>query len=275
VNVKETETTQRPLAQGERVLLTPLEDTRATKGFLVALTGSTVRIEGLGVIDTKNLVDKEEGTVHEIGTRRFLVLRPDLRDQQSLLRRKAQLILPKDAAQILMGCAIGPGSHVAEAGVGSGALTLALAWTVGEHGRVYAYELREDHLETGRRNLERAGMLERVQLHLGDISQGISQRHLDAVVLDMPEPWNVLPVVTQALRPGGRFAGYCPTVPQMEATVVGLREHGFLEVEAIEVLTRSWHVLDRSVRPSFEMLGHTAWLVFGRWPGEKALQPHD
>lgn len=259
--------------QGERILLLPLSPGGPDKRFLVSVTGGTQRVEGLGVVDTGALAGALPGHVHEIASRRFLVLRPDLRDHQGLLRRRAQLVLPKDAAQIIAGCALGPGCRVAEAGVGSGGLTTALAWAVGDEGQVYAYELREDHLEAGRRNLERAGLVHRVLLHHGDIAQGIAAQDLDAVVLDLPEPWRALPAVEKALRPGGRFAGYLPTVHQMEATVKGLREHGFLDVEALEVLVRPWHVAQRSVRPSFEMMGHTAWLVFARWPGRQALEP--
>lgn len=262
----------RRLVRGERVLLLPLSATGPDKRFLVPVTGGTERVEGLGVVDTGALEGKAPGHVHEIASRRFLVLRPDLRDHQALLRRRAQLVLPKDAAQIVAGCALGPGARVAEAGVGSGGLTTALAWAVGDEGEVYAYELREDHLEAGRRNLERSGLAHRVLLHHADIAEGIAAQDLDAVVLDLPEPWRVFPAVEKALRPGGRFAGYLPTVHQMEATVKGLRERGFLDVEAQEVLVRPWHVAERSVRPAFEMMGHTAWLVFARWPGEQALE---
>lgn len=261
---------QRPFEEEDQVILIPLESESSPQVFPVTLAAGKTRVEGLGVVDTGRLMGRVPGSVFEIASRRFLVLRPDLRDHQALLRRKAQLVLPKDAAQIIMGCAIGPGSRVAEAGVGSGGLTLALAWAVGDDGMVYAYEIREDHLQAGRRNLERSGLIHRVRLHHRDISAGIEQRCLDAVVLDLPEPWGVLSAVVEALRPGGRFAGYVPTVHQMEATVQGLREAGFLGVEAMEVLVRPWHVQGRSVRPSFEMQAHTAWLVFARWPGADA-----
>ncbi len=262
-----------PFAQGERVVLLSLDGPEGDgRRFLAQLTGETTRLEGLGVVDTGRIVGRTPGAVHEIASRRFLVLRPDLRDHQAFLRRKAQVVLPKDAAQIIGGCALGPGARVVEAGVGSGALTLALAWAVGEAGRVFAYELREDHLEVGRRNLERAGMLPRVDLHLGDVSKGIQETGVDAVVLDLPEPAAVMDAVCTALRPGGRFAGYLPTVHQMEQTVIALRERGFLDVETQEVLVRPWHVKERSVRPSFEMQAHTAWLVFGRWPGDEVAK---
>lgn len=260
-----------PFAKGDQVVLWSLDDAQAGgKRFLAQLTGETTRLEGLGVVDTGRIVGRIPGVVHEIASRRFLVLRPDLRDHQTFLRRKAQVVMPKDAAQIIAGCALGPGSRVVEAGVGSGALTLALAWAVGDTGQVHAYELRDDHLQVGRRNLERAGMLERVSLQLGDASKGINEQGVDAVVLDLPEPAAAMDAVCRALRPGGRFAGYLPTVHQMESTVLALRERGFLEVEAEEVLVRPWHVKGRSVRPSFEMQAHTAWLVFGRWAGDNA-----
>lgn len=270
---KKQDTGEAPFAKGERVVLWSLDQTQAGGGrHLATLTGETTRLEGLGVVDTGRIIGRMPGAVHEIASRRFLVLRPDLRDHQTFLRRKAQVVMPKDAAQIIAGCALGPGSRVVEAGVGSGALTLALAWAVGEGGRVYSYELRDDHLQVGRRNLERAGLLDRVELHLGDIAKGIKQQGVDAVVLDLPEPAAAMDAVCQALRPGGRFAGYQPTVHQMESTVLALRERGFLDVEAQEVLVRAWHVKGRSVRPSFEMQAHTAWLVFGRWIGEQAAQ---
>jgi tRNA (adenine57-N1/adenine58-N1)-methyltransferase catalytic subunit len=251
--------------RGDRVVLLALDpDWEGASRFLLKVGDGASRVAGLGVVDTGRLVGAEPGIVLTLGSRRFAAVRPDLTDLSSLVRRKAQIILPKDAAQIVMGAAIGPGCRVAEAGVGTGALTIVLAWAVGPGGTVYSYDIREDHLEWGKGNVTRAGLAGRVRFSLADITQGIDAQGLDAVVLDMPEPWKALPAALAALAPGGRVAAYTPTVHQMEATVTGMRAAGLIDVEAMEVIVRPWHVVERSVRPAYDTLAHTAFLVFGR-----------
>ncbi|HZY91145.1 MAG TPA: methyltransferase domain-containing protein, partial [Thermoplasmata archaeon] len=191
--------------------------------------------------------------------------RPSLPDLLAGLRRKAQIVTPKDGQYLVYLAGIGPGARVAEAGAGSGALTLVLAHTVGPAGHIISYDRRADFLDVARRNLEWAGLEERVEFRERDVvAQGIEGDGLDAVVLDLAEPWDVLASARTALRPGGRVATYCPTYNQLERTVRRLRELGFEELRSVELLERALHVGEGGTRPEFEMLGHTGFLTGGR-----------
>jgi len=182
-----------------------------------------------------------------------------------LLRRRAQIVTPKDAAYLVYLTGIGPGSRVAEAGSGSGALTLVLAHFVGREGRVVSCDRRADFLTVARGNLESSGLLDRVEFHERDVAvAGFPGGEFDAVVLDLPEPWAVAPGARAALRIGGYVATYTPTYNQLERTVRSLREHGFTEVRSVEILERALHVGEGGTRPEFEMLGHTGFLTVGR-----------
>jgi tRNA (adenine57-N1/adenine58-N1)-methyltransferase len=180
------------------------------------------------------------------------------------MRRRAQIITPKDAIALLHLAGVGPGGRVAEAGSGSGGLTLFLAHAVGAEGRVVSYDLREDHQRTARENLERAGFSGRVEFRIGDVRQGVPDQGLDAWVLDLPDPWESLGPLLPSLRVGGHLAAYVPTYNQLERTVREMRSRGLVEVRAEELLERALHVGEGGTRPETEMLGHTGFLAAGR-----------
>jgi len=199
-----------------------------------------------------------------------VALQPTVIDHLETLERKAQIVLPKDAAYIILHCGIHSGSVVVEGGSGSGALTVALAHAVLPDGKVISYDVREEHQAVARRNVEAAKLSDVVQFRIGDVSEEIEERDLDAIVLDIPEPWTAFPNVAAALRVGGHIAAYMPTTNQLERTVNALREAGFAEVEAVELILREMVVGEGGVRPSFDMLGHTGYIVIARWVGERA-----
>jgi len=225
----------------------------------------TVDIKGFGVIDRERLKELDFGSNLELAGKRFKVYRPVLSDLLDTGIRKAQVVLIKDSAQIVARCGIGPGSVVAEAGLGSGFLTMALALAVGEGGKVHSFEREERLGATGVKNLERSGLISRVDVHWGDAVDGLGDLEgLDAVVLDLPEPWTLTETVRDALRGGGWLCTYLPTTNQVEKSVNAMRDGGFRDVYSIEVIEREIVVGDGGVRPAHDMLGHTAYLSFGR-----------
>lgn len=195
----------------------------------------------------------------------FTVLRPTLRELVlKRFRRVTQIVYPKDVGLILTYTGIGPGFRVAEAGVGSGALTAFLAYYVRPDGRVYGYEVREEFLRNARRNLARTGLMDYVELKLKDVRQGFDEAELDAVVLDLPTPWEVVSKAYEALRSDGAFVSFSPTINQVEKTVEALRRRGFVSVEAVECLVRRFKVKTGETRPETIMVAHTGYLVFAR-----------
>jgi len=194
----------------------------------------------------------------------FTMLKPSMRDYVLKMLRKTQIIYPKDMALIILYANIGSGSQVVEAGTGSGALASILAYHVKPDGRIYSYEIREEFLEIAKKNLERAGVAEYVELKNKDITQKIDEENVDAVVLDLATPWLVVPHAYKALKGGGNFASFSPTIDQVVKTVEALEEHGFVDIEAIECMVRRLQVKRGQTRPETRMIGHTGYLVFAR-----------
>ena len=261
-----------PFAAADRVVV--LEPATGDRWLLIAGTG-VLKEKGLGVVDTDKLVGQAPGEAVTYGAKDVRLLRPALPDLVATLRRKAQIITPKDASRIVYELGVGAGDRVLESGIGSGAATMALAWAVGPPdggGRVVVQELRQDFADWAMDNLARAGLADRVDVHIGDLTQGAAAGVADgapfaAVLLDQPEPWSALPHVTALLAPGARVACYTPQVSQMEKAHAAMRSAGFADMRAMELMERTWEIKEFGSRPSFDGLGHTAFLVFGRHVG--------
>jgi tRNA (adenine57-N1/adenine58-N1)-methyltransferase catalytic subunit len=230
-----------------------------------------------GAIAHDDLIGAPEGSVvFSTSNTGYLAFRPLLADFVLSMPRGAQVIYPKDAAQIVGFGDIGPGMRVLEAGAGSGALSCSLLRAVGAEGRLTSYERREDFAEVARTNV--AAFWGEVpgnwSLRLGDVAQHPAAEVVDRVVLDMLEPWAVLPAVAAALRPGGVLIGYVATTTQLSTYVEALREQGvWTEPHAWETLLRPWHAVGLAVRPEHRMVAHTAFLVSARRLAEGAVAP--
>ncbi|RZS43455.1 tRNA (adenine57-N1/adenine58-N1)-methyltransferase [Herbihabitans rhizosphaerae] len=219
-----------------------------------------------GAILHDDVIGKPEGSVvTSAGQTAYLAMRPLLADYVLSMPRGAQVIYPKDAAQIVMWGDIFPGARVLEAGAGSGALTCSLLRAVGEKGSVTSYEIRADHHEHAERNVD-AFFGERPPnwtLLLGDLSEHDGE--VDRVVLDMLAPWEVLPTVAKSLVPGGVLMVYVATTTQLSKVTEALREQQcWTEPQSWETLLRPWHAVGLAVRPEHRMVAHTAFLITAR-----------
>jgi tRNA (adenine57-N1/adenine58-N1)-methyltransferase catalytic subunit len=253
-----------PFEAGERVLLV---DDRGRR-FLVRLqAGGVFHFHG-GAVPHDLILGSEEGVaVHSTNGVRLICYRPTMADYILKMPRGAQVVYPKDIGAILVYADIAPGVRVLEAGTGSAALTLALARAAGPEGAVVSYEVREDHQVRATENLESfLGKIPPwVELRLGDVREvATSGETFDRAVLDLPEPWAVLPDVARALHPGSLLCTYLPTTNQVQQAVMALEAGGFGEVNTFEVLLRPWHVTGRSVRPDHRMVAHTGFVTVGR-----------
>jgi tRNA (adenine57-N1/adenine58-N1)-methyltransferase catalytic subunit len=248
-----------PLQSGERVLLI---DPKARRYLLRLKAGESFHTHA-GILAHDDVIGRDEGsTVMGSTGREFLVFRPTLADVVLKMPRGAQVIYPKDLGAILIAADIAPGQRVLEAGVGSGALSMALL-RAGAH--VIGYELREDFAERALVNV-RAELGDDVdyKVEVRDASERIDERNLDRVVLDLPEPWAVVPHAAEALRPGGILLSYLPTINQTVRLRESMEAVGFGLAETVEFLRRTWHVEARSVRPDHRMVAHTGFLTSGR-----------
>ena len=258
---------------GDRVQLTD------PKGRLhtVVLTPGKLFHTHRGAIAHDDLIGAPEGSVvFSTANTGYLAFRPLLADFVLSMPRGAQVIYPKDAAQIVGFGDIGPGMRVLEAGVGSGALTCSLLRAVGAEGRLTSYERREEFADVARSNVGAffGEVPANWELRLGDLAEHPAAEVADRVVLDMLEPWAVLPTVAAALRPGGVLVGYVATTTQLSTYVEALREQGvWTEPHAWETLLRPWHAVGLAVRPEHRMVAHTAFLVTSRRLAEGTVAP--
>jgi tRNA (adenine57-N1/adenine58-N1)-methyltransferase len=178
------------------------------------------------------------------------------------LRRISNINYPKDISRILYRLGIGPGKRIVEIGAGSGAMALSLAHAVGVDGRIYAYDLREDMLKISAKNLRRAGFADRVELKLRERLSPLGETGMDAVVMDIPTPWEELDVAWRALSPGGYLACTVPTYDQLGELAVWLPEKSFLPLESMEIFCRPLRAEKGRTRPLFKMVAHTQIIQF-------------
>jgi tRNA (adenine57-N1/adenine58-N1)-methyltransferase len=194
------------------------------------------------------------------------VFRPSLPQLIPNLPRTAQVIYPKDIGLILIWADIFPGARVVEAGVGAGALSMSLLRSLGDSGQLISYEIRPDFAELAQKNVARFfGVASNWTVKIGDVAAQLEEREIDRVILDLPEPWQVIEPAWRALRPGGILLSYLPTVLQVKTFVDGLRgDKRFACIETTETLMRFWHVKGMSVRPQHRMVAHTGFLTSAR-----------
>lgn len=257
--------TERSFDAGDRALLI---DGRGRRYLITLATGKQWHSH-MGMLAHDELIGAPEGViVTTTNGARITAFRPTLADFILKMRRGAQVVYPKDIGLILVYADIGPGARVLEAGTGSGSLTLALARAVGAEGRVVSYEIREDHQEQGRENIQAwyggRAKPENLELRVGDVFEAGLDEDFDRIVLDLPEPWRAVGTTTDALVPGGVFCCFLPTIPQVGETVDALRRGNFGLVSTMEGLVRTWNVEGQSVRPDHRMVAHTGFIVTAR-----------
>ena len=254
------------VAKNDIIALIPVN-----KGSKITFTieDKSQKIQGLGVYNSSKLIGTPYGQAITLGRNKYWLLPASTLDLIDTLTRKAQIILPKDAALIVIYCNLKPGSRVVEGGVGSGALTIVLLNIVGVNGKVTTYETNKTFAKIASQNIQKANLTNNWVLKIQDITKGISETDLDAVVIDIPEPWLVVEHVYNALRPGGTFASYIPTMNQVERLVTTLKKRFFIEIQTFETLFRNLTVGPGGTRPAFDMLGHTGYITIGRKVIEK------
>jgi len=235
------------------------------KHFIINLEAGAMFQTHRGVLMHDDLIGKPWGTqvFSHLGAP-FYLLQPSLADLLTNISRTTQILYPKDIGFILVTMGVGPGQKVIEAGTGSGSMTTALAYAVGNEGRVISYEVKEDMQNLARKNLTRYGLASRVDFKLRNIESGFDENDADSFFLDVPNPYDYLSQVRSALKPGGFFCCLIPTFNQVEKTLNALRQNNFAFVEVCEILLRYFKPEPNRFRPTDRMVAHTGFLIFGR-----------
>lgn len=253
------------LETGDKVLLV---DSKGRQ-YLVELVEGGEFHTHTGIVPHGDLLGHPEGTtVRSTTGARYTAMRPTLTDFVLRMPRGAQVIYPKDLGPILLLADIQPGLRVFESGVGSGALSMTL---LRAGASVVGYEVRDDFAERARGNVhsflgDEASARYRVEVR--DTYEGIDERDLDRVVLDLPEPWQVVKHAAVAMRPGGIIVSYSPSIAQVMQLHEAFEDSGFHLAQTVEILQRTWHVEGQAVRPDHRMVAHTGFLTSARLLGE-------
>lgn len=232
--------------------------------FLVALRAEGNFSTHRGNIDFAQVVNKDFGDWVEtqLGVR-FYILKPTLADLATKVKRTTTIVYPKDTGFMLLHTLVFPGAKVIEVGSGSGALTTILANFVRPDGKVYSYEQRPEFSANARENVSRYGLEGYCQFFVGNpAEEGFLQTDVDAVFLDLPEPWVMVPPAKKALKGGAAIAGLVPTVEQLWRLVSSLGAEGFVRIRAREIFERGFFLRETGIRPVDRMVAHTAYLVF-------------
>lgn len=255
--------TKRPLQAGELIMLIDRKERR----YLTTLVDGGEFHSHAGALPHADVIGQVEGKEYRSNKgAAYLVVRPTLSDFVLKMKRGAQVIYPKDLGPILMQADIFPGARVLESGLGSGALSMTL---LRAGAQITGYELRDDFAAQAVSNVTEflgTDVLDRYDVHVRSAYDEFEHGDFDRVVLDLPEPWNVVPHAANALAGGGIILGYTPSIIQATTFRARLSEHGFGMAETIEVLNRGWHIEPEhnAVRPDHRMVAHTGFLTTAR-----------
>lgn len=250
---------------GDKVLLIDGKQRR----YLITLAEGAEFHSHAGFVAHAEIAGRPEGSrLQSTKGARYIALRPTLEDFVVEMPRGAQVIYPKDLAPICMLADIGPGVRVLESGVGSGALSMTML-RYGAH--ITGYELREDFANravTNVRSFLGEQALERYDVQVRDCYEGIDATDIDRVVLDLPEPWQVVPHAQRVMKPGGILVAYTPSITQAVQTREAMANPSWTGTRTLEVLHRGWYIEGMAVRPDHRMVAHTGFLTVGRLLGD-------
>ena len=222
----------------------------------------------LGILDVSALVGTKYGArvLTTMGDD-LVILKPTIEDLVMKASRKTQVVYPKDLGLMVVKLGIHSGSNVVETGTGSGATTALLAYLVQPGGMVYTYDLNPEFQDVAKKNVAKLGLSRFVTFKVGDSKEGFSERGMDAGVLDVGDPWEVVRSMRTSLKPSAPMAAITPTTNQAERLVAKMKEEGFVAIESLELMLRHLEARVGMTRPAGIMVGHTAYLTFGRTTG--------
>ncbi|MCS7138748.1 MAG: tRNA (adenine-N1)-methyltransferase [Crenarchaeota archaeon] len=245
--------------EGDDVLLVSSRGKRR----IVKIQGERIHTHK-GYLVTSDIIGKNPGIIvrTHVGEE-MLALRPSIADYIPKLTRRTQVIYPKDIGYVVLSLGVSSGSMVLEAGTGSGAATMVIASLVKPNGRVFSCDINEESIEIARRNLERVGLTNYVELIHGDIKSIDFKVLFDAAIIDIPDPWNTLRKIVGFLKTSARICIVVPTMNQLEKVYRAMLEANIAHLETVEIMLRRIRPFEGRVRPESIMIGHTAYLMIG------------
>ncbi|MEM0188012.1 MAG: tRNA (adenine-N1)-methyltransferase [Saccharolobus sp.] len=251
-----------PLNEGDPVVIW-IDNKRV---YIVRLEKGKKLHTDKGYVLHDDMIGLEYGSSIKLSTGiRAYLLKPSVHDLYSKgLKRPSQVLYPKDIGYILISTRIGKVKKVVEAGTGSGFLTIALALNLNDDAKIYTYDIREDMQNIAKFNAKVLGVENNIIFKIKDVREGIDEKDVDAIFLDMPDPWNVIPSVCDALVPSAPLVAFIPTVNQIEKTYFAMKNARMVDIHVEELILREYQVKENAVRPRNIGITHTGFIVRGR-----------
>jgi len=221
----------------------------------------------IGIINHKDAIGKEFGSIIKTNKGKYVyLLEPTIHDYVLKSQRSTQIVYPKDLGYIAARTGLQSGQKVVEIGTGSGSLTTFLASIVKPRGHVYTYDVEPNFMEIAKKNIEKAGVEKYVTMEKLDMKnvKKVPLTGMDLAVVDLGDPWSVVPQVRKMLKGSGAFVAICPTMNQLEKIATALIENDFYDIECTEQIVRTIEAREGKTRHSFSSIGHTTYVAFAR-----------
>ena len=171
-----------------------------------------------------------------------------------VLPHRTQILYAPDISLVAHALELKPGSVVLESGTGSASLTHALIRSVAPTGHVYTFEFNRARAEAANREILEHGLEKQCTVSHRDVERdgfpACLESRCDAVFLDLPGPWKVVPSAARALRPDGVLCAFSPCIEQVQRTCEALEARGFGDAQTVELLGREHDVETRDMQRS-------------------------
>jgi len=221
----------------------------------------------IGVIKHSDAIGKEYGSRLITNKDKYVyLLKPTMYDYVMKIQHGTQIVYPKDLGYIVARAGIGSGQKILEIGTGSGSLTSFVANIVKPRGHVYTFDVDESFMKIAEKNIKKAGLAKYITQHNFDIktTKKIPLNDIDVALIDLGDPWTIIPQVRQMLKGSGSVFAICPTMNQLEKLTMALVENEFTDIESTEHILRMIEAREGKTRHSFQGIGHTTYLCFAR-----------
>lgn len=238
-----------------------------SKKWLIKVTKNDSLHTHIGVVNHSDIIGKEYGTRLVTNKDKYVyLLRPTTYDYIMKIQHGTQIVYPKDIGYIIARAGVASGQTIVEIGTGSGSLTSYIASVVKPRGHVYTFDVDESFMKIAEKNIARAGLSKYVTQHKLDLkeSKKLPVSDADLVLIDLGDPWTIIPQARKMLKASGGVFAICPTMNQLEKLTMALVENEFTDIESSEHIMRTIEAREGKTRHSFQGIGHTTYLCYAR-----------
>ncbi|KAJ4801876.1 tRNA (Adenine(58)-N(1))-methyltransferase catalytic subunit TRMT61A [Rhynchospora pubera] len=233
---------KRPIADGDTVIVYERHDCMRA---VTVSPGSELQ-NRFGVFKHSDWVGKPFGSKVFSSKGGFVfLLAPTPQLWTLVLSHRTQILYLPDISFVVSYLEIVPGCVVLESGTGSGSLSTSLARAVAPSGHLFTFDFHEQRASSARADFQRNGLTSLITVTVRDIQgEGFPKEHegsVDAVFLDLPQPWLAIPSASRCLKPDAVLCSFSPCIEQVQRTCETLRS-SFTDIRTFEVLVRSYEI---------------------------------